>query len=208
MIFHDRRHAGRLLAEKLMKYKDRADVLLVAVLRGGLEVAKEMSSMLNLEVVPLIVKKLGSPFNPEYGIGAIDMDGELYLSEIAKREAEEDYINEKSLRLKEEIKQMLDKYGLDKNTIEKKIKNKNCIVVDDGLATGLTMIASAKYLKRHLARSAILAVPLAPPDSLARIKKFFDEVICLYAPKNFIAVSQFYEKFPQLSDDDVLALMK
>ncbi len=206
MVFLDRKDAGIKLAEKLKKYKGSKDVVVIGVPRGGVEVAKEIARALDLPLGVVVVKKLGHPFNPEYGIGAVDADGEVYLSETAHFEADESYIKKEASRLKEEINTRMKKYGVGKP--EKLIKNKTCIVVDDGVATGLTIIAAAKYLRRHGAKVLILAVPVAPPDTLKKLETEFDEIMCLLVPETFLAVSQFYDRFPQLNDDEVVELLK
>ncbi len=206
MVFKDRKDAGLKLAEKLKRYKSRSNVVVVGITRGGVEVAKEVAELLDLPLTAVVVKKLGHPLNPEYGIGAVDADGAVYLSRSAKYEASEDYLNKEVSRLKEEIKNKLEKYGL--NDIEHVIKDRVCIVVDDGIATGLTTMAAAEYLRRHHARKLVLAVPVAPPDSLKKLEKKFDEIVCLLTPQEFMAVSQFYVRFPQLDDEDVSRILQ
>ena len=203
-IFKDRKHAGKLLAEKLTKYKDK-DAVVLGIPRGGVIVAKEIADALNLPLNIVVVKKIGSPFNKEYAIGAVDMDGNVYLGEHARMEASEDYIKEEAKRKMEEIRQRVIKYG-GKELPD--VKGKICIVVDDGIATGLTAKAAAGYLRRHHASRLVLAVPVAPPDSLKELEKEFDEVVCLLAPQDFMAVSQFYLSFPQLDDEDVIEMLR
>jgi predicted phosphoribosyltransferase len=206
MVFKDRRDAGAKLVEKLEEYKGRKDAVVVGIPRGGVEIAREISDILSIPMVVVVVKKLGLPFNPEYGIGAVDADGEVYLSETARYEADKRYIEKEASRLKSEIKERLEKYGI--KDIDQQIKNRVCIVVDDGIATGLTTMAAARYLKRHGAKTLILAVPVAPPDGIKKLEKEFDRIVYLLTPETFFAVSQFYDRFPQLSDDEVIELLK
>ncbi len=208
IIFKDREHAGKLLVGKLAGYKNKDDSVVCGITRGGVVVAKVMAEELCLPLIPVVMKKIGAPFNKEFAIGSIDPDGNVYLSDEALMIVPEEYIRQEAERLKEEIKARLEYYGISDKDVEKIVKDKVCIVVDDGVATGLTTIGSAAYLRRKGAKKVVLAVPVIPADKVDKMREHFDDVIFVQAPVEFYAVGQFYMNFEQVSDDEVKSILK
>jgi putative phosphoribosyl transferase len=195
--FLNRETAGKEIAEKLAIYKDKSCVVL-AIPRGGVPLGFEISKTLECPLGLVWVKKIGHPLSPELAIGAVSPDdmfidynsiaSDLYLhSEIEKIRA----------RFNEMKKTLGDPTG---NT---DLKNKIIILVDDGIATGHTISAAIRLLRKKLPAKIIIAVPVAPGDAVKKIKTIADEVIVLYIPEFFTGISGFYTDFTQLSDEDV-----
>lgn len=208
MIFQNREEAGKKLAYELKKYKNRRDVVVLGIPRGGVVVAKEVARTLRVPLDVTVARKIGAPSNPEFAIAAVGEGGEIYLNpDIAHlKEAYLPYIKKESQRQKEEIKRRLALFRGGKKKIT--LKNKIIILVDDGIATGSTMIATILSIKKEKPKKVIIAVPIAPRESLEEIKKETDEVICLKVPELFFAVGQFYQDFPQTEDKEVIAILK
>jgi len=206
MLFRDREDAARRLAEQLAQYRGQHPLVL-AIPRGAVPMAKIIAAALDGDVDVVLVRKLRAPANPEFAIGAVDESGWTYLAEYAEHVAgSSQYIeSEKAAQLKvmrerrasyTPIRPPLDPAG------------RIVIVVDDGLATGSTMIAALHALRAKSPQKLICAVPVAPPDTLAKVEPYADEMVCLTAPQQFYAVGQFYQSFPQVSDEDVVALLR
>lgn len=207
MIFDDRVDAGRLLAEALKEYANQADTIILALPRGGVVVGYEVASALNLPLDIICPRKIGAPFNPELAIGAVTETGEGILSEelVTALEVPKTYIQAAIEREKEEALWRLKHYR--GGRAPRQIRGKTTILVDDGLATGSTMRAAIKTCRAEGAHPLVLAVPVSPPDTLKQLQKEVDRAICLMAPSVFYAVGQFYNRFDQTSDDEVIALL-
>lgn len=206
MIFKDRSQAGKYLAENL-KYLKGADAVILAIPRGGVVVGFEVALDLRLPLDVIITKKLGAPMNPELAIGAVTDDGGVYINrEIAAMAgADEDYIKEEIKRKLNEAKERKRLYGGNKTALD--TAGKIVVIVDDGIATGATMLASINALKSKKPKTIIAAVPVAPPDSLQRLQTAADRVTCLYSTPYFQAVGQFYEEFRQTTDREVKEIL-
>jgi erythromycin esterase-like protein/predicted phosphoribosyltransferase len=204
MIFQDRKHAGRRLAEALNHYKNE-DAVIFALPRGGVPVAAEVSAALKLPLDILIVRKIGAAFQAELAAGAICEDedpvwNQSVLSQIGLNT--EDLAP--TLRAeKEKIKKQRQLFRNDEKVSN--FHHKTVIVVDDGLATGFTMLAAIKYLKKKGAAKIVVAVPVAAEKSARQLKTKVDEVVILEKPADLWAVSQWYDDFSQVSDEDVIA---
>mgnify|MGYP005810040953 CR=1 FL=1 len=207
MPFHDRHHAGRLLAAKLDRFRSARPVVL-GLTRGGVPVAFEIARSLGAPLDVLVVRKIGAPGSPEYAIGAIAEGGAVYvrrdalaaagvgeedLAELADREVVE---LARRVRLYRQGRSMPDLTG------------RAAIVVDDGVATGATAHAAARAVRARGATRVVLAAPVIAAASEAALRVDFDDVVAVEFPDAFFAVSQFYGSFPQVSDDEVLELLR
>lgn len=208
MIFKDRRDAGRELADVLKKFKGAKDVIILALPRGGVAVAFEVANKLNLPLDLITPRKIGAPGNPEFAIGAISEEGEGIFDEeaVAMTGAGKDYINKEIFKEKAEAKRRLKIYRGELSPLQ--LSGKTALIIDDGIATGLTMRAAIQSAKKRGAARVIVAAPVAASDSLELIKKEADEVICLDEPVFFGAVGAFYENFGQTEDEEVIELME
>lgn len=209
MIFKDRRDAGRRLAKKLEKYKGKKDTIILGLPRGGVVVADEVAQALGLPLDLVVPRKIGAPGNPEYAIGAITEDGEGIFNEEVVREygMSREYLKKEIEKEKKEAKRRLKVYRGKRPPLST-LKSKTTILIDDGIATGLTMKAAIRSVKKKGATKVVVAVPVAARDSLLEIKKEVDEVISLYTPIFFGAVGAFYEEFSQTEDSEVIEIMK
>jgi predicted phosphoribosyltransferase len=206
MLFKDRIQAGQKLAEKLLEYKDK-NVIILAIPRGGVVVAYEIAKVLNAPLDLIIPRKIGAPYQPELAIGAVTQDGTIILNEdiISYLPIPENYIEAEAERQKKEIERRLIKYR--GSAIEPKLENKIVIIVDDGIATGATMLAAIASIRKKKPLKIIAAIPVAPPESLEKIKEYADEIVCLQTPEPFFAIGQFYERFEQLEDEEVIDIL-
>ncbi|MBI4992363.1 MAG: phosphoribosyltransferase [Candidatus Harrisonbacteria bacterium] len=207
MIFKDRQDAGKKLAAKLLKYKNNPDVIILGLPRGGVIVAYEIARELNLPLDVVVPRKIGTPGNPELAIGAITEDGQNFFDEkmINDYRIGKDYINDEIEKEKTEAERRLKIYRGKRQPLN--LKSKIAILVDDGIATGATMIASIRSAKNKGAKQVIVAVPTTASDSLKKISQEADRVIYLDAPLLFFAVGEFYQDFPQTTDAEVIELL-
>jgi len=201
--FPDRDAAGRALAKALEAYRDRDDVLVLALPRGGVPVAAEVAAALGAELDLLIVRKLGAPDQPELAMGAIASGGVRVLNRdvIASRGIQEHAIEEVARREQQELERREHAYRGARP--RPAIEGRCVILVDDGIATGATMRAGILALRRQKPAKIVVAVPVAPPDTVARLRSVADDVVCLATPDVFLAIGQWYIDFPQLSDETV-----
>ncbi|MBS3103287.1 phosphoribosyltransferase [Candidatus Woesearchaeota archaeon] len=206
-MFKDRFDAGKQLAEKLIKYKGRKGTIVFGIPRGGVEIGFEISRKLKLPLEPIITKKIGFPGNEEYAIGAVGPGKEYILDDDAIKGSgiSRDYINEEIESLNRLIEERYKAYKIKKLP---NARNKNIILADDGIATGNTMKLSIQLLRKQKPKKIILAVPVAPKDSIKMLKSHADELICLDTPLAFFAIGQFYENFAQVSDEQVIEYLE
>ncbi|MBA3722805.1 MAG: phosphoribosyltransferase [Parachlamydiaceae bacterium] len=207
MLFTDRKHAGKLLANLLTKYKNDKNTIVIGLPRGGVVLAYEIAKELQLPIDIICARKIGAPYNPEFAIGAITETGESFLDlgTIERLGIPKKYLDVEIKKESEEAARRNVLYK--KNFPPHDLEGKTVILVDDGIATGATMKATIKAVKNKKAKTVIVAIPVAAPDTLREIKKEVNEVICLAAPIFFQAVGQFYEDFPQTSDQEVIDLL-
>jgi predicted phosphoribosyltransferase len=204
--FEDRRDAGRQLAARLLPLADERP-LVVGLPRGGIPVAAEIAAGLGAPLEFLAVRKLGAPRNPEYGIGAIAEGGTKVFDQEALALLG---INDRELgriveRETAELRRRVAAYRGD--CTPRSLCDRTIIVVDDGVATGVTDTAALREIRRHRPRRLILAVPVCPPDSLARLRDEADEVVCQIAPPQLQGVGQWYSDFGQVPDAEVVAAL-
>lgn len=206
MFFVDRKDAGERLASQLVKYKNK-NPYIFGLPRGGVPVAYEVAKALDAPLDTLTTRKLGAPLYPEFGFGAIAPNGiEVINHDVVKRLG---LTKRQIMQIKQsqrtEMERRIKKY---RGTLEMPdLKGKTVILVDDGIATGVTIQAAVRYLKTFRPQKLVIAVPVGAPDSVKKLQKEVDEVICLYTPDNFNAVGQWYQEFDQTSDEEVLALL-
>ncbi|GAB4190326.1 MAG: phosphoribosyltransferase [Simkaniaceae bacterium] len=204
--YKNRNDAGKQLAE-LLKNKIRGQPAVVfGLARGGIIIAWEIAKALNIPLGVIMTRKIGAPFNPELAIGAITETGEGYFDEklIRSLDASEEYIQKQVAQEKQEAKRRLELYP----TEDIKVKGCIALIVDDGIATGATMMAAIKSIKEKHPAKVIVAAPVAPPESVEFIKKKADEVICLFISQDFFGVSQFYDEFHQVTDAEIIDLLE
>ncbi len=207
MIFEDRVEAGRKLGEALKHYRDQ-DVIILAVPRGGVVVGYEVARALNAPLDVVIPRKIGAPGQPELAIGAIAIDEKPLLDHqmINLLGVSAEYIKAEVRRQKEEIERRRKIYRNDRPFPD--LSGKTVILVDDGIATGYTMMAAAHAIRRMQPGKLVLAVPVAPPEAVARLKPLVDELIVLETPEPFFSVGSWYERFEQTTDEEVIELLR
>ncbi len=205
-MFLDRNEAANQLAEKLIAYKGK-NPLVLAIPRGAVPMAKIITAHLGGSYDVVLVRKLRAPLYPEFAIGSVDESGWIYVADYAARAgADEQYIAyEKQLQM-DAIKKRRELYTPNRGPIE--TKDRIVIIVDDGLATGASMIAALHNVRKSKPAKLICAVPVAPQDTLKKVAALADELICLETPDDFQAVGQFYVNFPQVEDSEVVAILE
>lgn len=206
-MFYDRVEAGQKLAKELQKYQNKKDVIVLGMPRGGVITAAEVAKGLNIPLDIIVARKIGAPQNPEFAIGAVAETGEPILNEelIGTGDITPDYLDREISNQRLEIKRRLKKYC--GNSPHLNLKNKTVILVDDGIATGMSLLAAISQVKSTLPKKIIIAVPVIPQDNITKIKKEVDELVYLDAPQIFYAVGQFYNHFPEVTDEEVKKLL-
>jgi len=200
-LFADRSEAAEQLADKLHPYRGR-NPLVLAIPRGAVPMAKIISDRLGGELDVVLAHKLSAPYSPEYAIGAIAESGWTYLSpESAMIGISPDYIEQEKVLQLDAIRKRREQYTPLRKSADP--TGRIVIIVDDGLATGATMIAALHTIRAQNPAELVCAVPVAAPDSLDKVTQLADVVTCLCAPDNFSAVGQFYRNFPQVMDAEV-----
>lgn len=205
-MFQDREDAARQLAGRLSAYRGQ-NPLVLAIPRGAVPMGKLLAELLGGEFDVVLVRKLRAPYSPEVAIGSVDESGWSYIAPYAASVgADQDYIAAEKHQQLDTLRSRRVQYSPLRPPIDP--AGRTVIVVDDGLATGATMIAALHGLRRCHPLKLVCAVPVASPDALERIRPMADEVVCLHAPDDFQAVGQFYRHFPQVEDEQVIALLR
>lgn len=207
-MFRDRIDAGRQLAAALKAYKDKKDVIVIALPRGGVVVGAEVSWALGAPLDIVVPRKIGAPGNEEFAIGAIAETGEGIFNDavIATYGISKDSIAEAVAKERAEAERRMRVYRGNRPPLD--LHGKVVLLVDDGIATGLTMKAAVASARKRDAERIVVAVPVGAPDSIDELKKIVDTVVCLHAPEFFGAVGQFYEHFDQTTDEEVIEKLK
>ena len=206
VMFSDRIDAGKQLGRKLEFLKGQ-DPLILAIPRGGVVVADTIATVLDCKLDIIVSRKIGAPHNPELAIGAVLHDGSYFPnSEVVKMlQVPQSYINlEKNIQMKEIERRLINYRG----SMQYDLENKIIVIVDDGIATGATILVAALWVKKQKPKKVIIAIPVGSKDSIQKLKEISDEVIVLYAPDFFNAVGEFYKDFEQVEDETVLEIMR
>jgi putative phosphoribosyl transferase len=201
--FRDRSEAGRLLAEQLHHYERRPDTIVLALPRGGVPVGYEIAAKLGLPLDVFVVRKLGVPGQSELAMGAIASGGVRVLNQDVLRAMPDAAATVAEITAEEtrEVERRERDYRQDRPAPE--LRGRTVILVDDGLATGATMLAAIAALRRQEPARVVVAVPVCPPETLEEVARAADEVVVLFAPEWFRGVGQFYDDFSQVSDKAV-----
>ena len=216
VIFRDRIDAAKKLAERLYWLKDgiqgnrfAASAVIMAIPLGGVVIGDVIASELGVKLDLVVSRKIGAPSNSELAIGAVMPDGSYFLNEVADMiNVSQDYIESQINKEVKEIDRRLIDFRGSRN-YDNELEGKLAVLVDDGIATGATMLASARWIKeKHNCKKLVIAVPVAPKEILEDLNNIADKVIVLYTPEPFGAVGRFYQDFNQVSDEEVKEIMK
>lgn len=203
-MFVDRTDAGIQLSDKLLDYAGEK-VVILAIPRGGLPVAAIVAKTLKAPLDVALIKKIGHPYNREYAIGAVSVNNTVLSNAIG---ITKNYIIEETKRIREILKKRHDQYY--KNRSPQSLKDKTVIIIDDGIATGNTVLATVELVSKQDPKKIVIAIPVAPKMTVKKLKEspIVDEVVCLSTPFNFHAVGQFYQTFNQVSDEEAIGLFE
>lgn len=201
--FQNREQGGRALAERLKSYANRPDVLVLALPRGGLPIGMEVAAALRAPLDVFVVRKLGTPGQPELAMGAVASGGVRVLNEdvVHALNVTSDAIDRVAAVEQQELKRREGLYRAGRSFPS--IADQVVILVDDGLATGSTMRAAVKAVQQHRPSKVVVAVPAGAAETCEDLRHEADEVVCVIAPEAFNAVGAWYVEFPQISDDEV-----
>lgn len=207
MNFYDRNEAGRLLAEALMQYKNAKQTIVLGLARGGVVVAYEVATALYLPLNVVVPRKIGAPGNSEFAIGAIMENGQAIFNDrtIQMLRIPQSYIDSEVEKEKELARQRLALYR--EKVPMPDIRGQTVILVDDGIATGATMLVAIKSLKYDGVKKIIVAVPVSSGEAMRSIRPEVDEIICLHVDENLGAIGFFYTLFNQTDDSEVVKLL-
>ncbi|MEO2082964.1 MAG: phosphoribosyltransferase [Desulfurobacteriaceae bacterium] len=213
MVFRDRREAGELLAGAIVRKYDGnlKDPVVVAIPRGGVIVAEPIAEALNAPIELVIPRKIGAPFNEEFAVAAVTEDGTILMNssindEVAYRlGVTKEYLERKALEEIKEIERRKRKYLGNRERVP--LTGRDVILVDDGIATGLTVKAAILSLRKEKPKRIILAVPVMPADRVEEFRQIVDDLIVLHTPHFFQAVGQFYQDFSQTTDEEVIEVI-
>ncbi|MGD0328103.1 MAG: phosphoribosyltransferase family protein [Minisyncoccia bacterium] len=204
-VFRDRQDAGKQLAEALVSHK-MTNVVILALPRGGMPVGYEIAHHFGLPLDIISVRKIGHPLNPEYAIGAVDEKGRILFDEEERNAAAKPWLREELIRQRNEAARRAILYRGGREKI--KLAGKTAIIVDDGVATGLTVRLALKIARKEKAEKIIVAVPVCSREAASLLQREADELLTLLPPAQFTgAVGNHYEHFPQVSDNEVVRLI-
>ncbi len=202
-MFSSRQEAAAQIAKRLEPYRGR-NPLVLAIPRGGVPMGRIIADALGGELDVMLVHKLGAPRNPELAIGSVDESGRVELNEVASwYQIEQAYIDQEVQQQLARLKARRERYGRPPANP----KGRLTIVVDDGVATGATLMAALRTLREQGPERLVAGIAVAPPDTAERIRELVDELVCLQTPEPFMAVGAFFADFSQVTDDEVVALL-
>jgi putative phosphoribosyl transferase len=204
-IFVDRRCAGQKLAHVLNSYRGH-DVVVYAIPRGGIIVAAEVARSIGAPLDLVITRKIGHPLSEEYAIAAVGEDGVAFTNPEELQSINREWFNQQVLAQQSEACRRRRRYMQDRRPVN--VKDKTAIIIDDGLATGLTMFAAIEDVRRRGPRKVVVAVPVAPLETVRRLRLVADEVVVVYSAQDFGSISSFYSDFAQVSDAEVMEALK
>jgi putative phosphoribosyl transferase len=207
LLFYDRTDAGRRLA-KLLKRRIQGPCIVLAIPRGGVVVGYEVAKELGCPLDVVISRKVGAPAQPELAVGAVAEDGVVFVDEeiAGLVGVSRDYVERRAREELREVRRRAEEYRGGREMPD--LSGKTVILVDDGLATGLTMMAAVHMARNKGAEKVVVAVPVSPPETVAKLRRHADEVICLETPTNFYAIGQFYDRFDQLTDEETNSILR
>ncbi len=206
--FRDRSDAGRRLAKTLPAYASRDDVLILALPRGGVPVGAEVAEALEAPLDLMLVRKLGVPGHEELAMGAVASGGVRVLNEdvVGSLGIGEELVDAVARRERAELERSERAYRGERPPLD--IEGRTVLLVDDGLATGATMRAAVDAARKLGPARVVVAVPMAPPETCRQLEDVADEVVCLERPDPFLAIGVWYERFPQITDEQVRELLE
>ena len=205
----DRITAGKALSRRLLSlYKPGPELIVLALPRGGVPVAFEVAEALGAELDVMIVRKLGAPMQPELAMGAIAGDGIRVMNEdvVTSLRITDDQIESVMSRENDELERRVKAYRGDRPWPD--LSGRTVMLVDDGVATGATMFAAIDAVRASHAAEVVVAIPIAPAETVSRLEEFADKVICLATPEPFFSIGQWYQRFDQVSDAHVVELLQ
>jgi putative phosphoribosyl transferase len=205
-MFKDRFDAAYQLVPHLKEYANNPNAIIIAIPRGGIQLGSVLAHELHLPLDIIFTKKIGYPGNPEYAIGAVSLQHTFIRNEFAELPGLQSYVKQQSAIIRKHLEERSQLYRGDKQP--PKFTDKIVIVVDDGVATGNTLRATLLLIRQDKPQKIIVALPVAPPATLATLRNEADDIICLMTPENFYGVSQFYTAFDQVDDSEAIRLLQ
>ena len=207
-MFRDRKESGQLLAKRLGRYAGSENAIVLGLPRGGVVTAFEVAMALDLPLDLLVVRKLGAPGYPELAMGAVTRGGVRVLNEDVIRQLHVSSAEIDAIAEREELEVARRELLFRDNRPPLDIRGRTAIVVDDGLATGSTMFAAVRLLQSCSPARIVIAIPVAPAETVERLRREAQELVCLMMPPSFNAVGEWYADFAQVCDDDVIELLR
>lgn len=201
-IFQDRIDAGLALCKHLQHYKNAVDGLTLAVPRGGVPVALPVAQILQLPLEVILSKKIGHPMHKEFAIGAVSLTGQVISPNAF---ASNEYIQQETEHIREQLRAMHNKFMGNKKPTP--VKGKTVIIIDDGVATGHTMLSTIEMIRREEPKKVVIAIPVASKQAAQKLSEVADEFVCVWVPSHFRSVGEFYADFRQVTDEEVMQML-